>query len=177
MPAIGPEFNFCRRCGSKLQHHGAHFTCGNGHIIYANAVPAVAMLLLNSANQVLVGRRALDPHEGMADFPGGFCGQTETLEDAIAREIAEETGLTPQQYDKPQFLLSGIDHYPYRGETVIVISSVFMARTLNDDVAVTANDDIAQLHFTDLVDLDVNTLAFPSLQQAYLAVKELVYGK
>lgn len=55
----------------------------------------VKAVLLNSRNQVLVLRRATgeNSNAGLWDLPGGGVEKGETLEEALKREIKEETGL------------------------------------------------------------------------------------
>lgn len=43
--------------------------------------------------QVLLIRRGRDPYQGHWALPGGFCEPTESVEQAAARELEEETGV------------------------------------------------------------------------------------
>lgn len=44
-------------------------------------------------SHILMGRRNKDPNRGMLVFHGGHVEENESLEDALRREIREETGL------------------------------------------------------------------------------------
>ena len=55
-------------------------------------VPAVSVAVVNG-DRVLLVRRAHAPSQGLYAFPGGKVEQGETLEEAVRRELKEETGL------------------------------------------------------------------------------------
>ena len=56
-------------------------------------IVGVGAVVLNSAGQVLLARRGHAPLEGEWSLPGGAVEVGETLEEALAREIREETGV------------------------------------------------------------------------------------
>jgi ADP-ribose pyrophosphatase YjhB (NUDIX family) len=64
-----------------------------GRSTYLAAKPAACGVLLDADGRVLLGRRAHDPGAGLLDVLGGFMEPAETPEQAIARELLEETGL------------------------------------------------------------------------------------
>jgi 8-oxo-dGTP diphosphatase len=56
-------------------------------------VDAVVFRKNETSNEVLLIKRGHYPYEGMWALPGGFVDMEETLEEAIVRELEEETGL------------------------------------------------------------------------------------
>lgn len=157
--------NFCRRCGAKLtrQVHAHHYVCENGHTIFGNASPAIGVIIMNDKREVLLLRRAIDPGKGKFDVPGGFCDGAETAEAAIIRELKEEVGLSPGDYETPRFVLSGIDTYDYGGETIPVLSLVYVAAMKTSKRPVAA-DDAASADWVPLHEVDTDEVYFPSIR-------------
>jgi ADP-ribose pyrophosphatase YjhB (NUDIX family) len=89
---------FCSYCGEKLIHksfqeknHRYCQTCDRIH--YENPFPAVAALVPNQDGQLLLVKRAVEPAKGTWCLPGGFIEIDESIEEAVLRELKEETGI------------------------------------------------------------------------------------
>ncbi|WGL51452.1 NAD(+) diphosphatase [Nocardioides sp. BP30] len=90
---------FCARCGLPLDpvKEGHELLCGNGHTTFPRTDPAVIMLITHGEpgavdERCLLGRH---PHWPAGRFStlAGFCEPGESLEDAVRREVREETGV------------------------------------------------------------------------------------
>ena len=88
---------FCGACGTPtVSAQGGHVRkcrnpdCGISH--FPRTDPAVIMLIHDGGERCLLGRQAIWP-AGMHSTLAGFVEPGESLEDAVARETAEEVGL------------------------------------------------------------------------------------
>lgn len=96
---------FCSRCGGALYPRAAghELACEQGHVHYPRTDPAVIMLITHGdpgtpEERCLLGRQAVWP-EGRFSTLAGFCEPGETLEDAVRREVAEESGIRVGRVD------------------------------------------------------------------------------
>ena len=70
-------------------------------------LPAVSVAVFNDGAFMLV-RRGREPSKGLFAFPGGRVDAGEGDEDAVRRELAEETGLTAETaHPRAEFNLPG----------------------------------------------------------------------
>jgi NAD+ diphosphatase len=91
---------FCPRCGGALEmrasgHELKCVDCGRSQ--FPRSDPAVIMVVAHGEpgsdeERCLLGRQSAWP-EGRFSTLAGFCEPGETLEDAVRREVAEETGV------------------------------------------------------------------------------------
>lgn len=97
---VEPEpfaWNYCPICGAALVLRGdgerERPHCGTcRRFYYRNPVPAVCCILTRG-NELLLAQRGVEPQRGAWGLPGGFMELGETTEEAVAREILEETHL------------------------------------------------------------------------------------
>ena len=91
---------FCPRCGGQLEstHEGHELTCAScGKSQFPRTDPAVIMAITlgepgSEDERILLGRNASWPENRFSTL-AGFCEPGETLEDAVRREVMEETGV------------------------------------------------------------------------------------
>jgi 8-oxo-dGTP diphosphatase len=108
----------CLRCGtvlvSRAIDHRERPTCpACGWTLFLDPkVAAAAVLELNGG--ILLCRRAIEPGFGKWSFPAGFVDRGEVVEEALRREIREETGL-----DAALDGLVGV--YSHAGNPVVLI--------------------------------------------------------
>jgi 8-oxo-dGTP diphosphatase len=87
-------WRFCPRCAEPLTPAGGRVDCAAcGFVAYASSAPTASALCVDGEGSLLLVRRAVEPFRGRWDIPGGFLEEHEPPEDALRREMAEETGL------------------------------------------------------------------------------------
>jgi ADP-ribose pyrophosphatase YjhB (NUDIX family) len=90
-------WNYCPTCGAKLtvaddgERPRPHCAACN-RFFYSNPVPAACCFVARE-DAVLFARRAVEPCLGEWSLPGGFVEVGETTEEAVLRELEEETSL------------------------------------------------------------------------------------
>lgn len=130
-------------------------------------VDAVVFAVSATGTEVLLIERAEYPFKGQWAVPGGFVEMDEDLEDAAARELAEETGLTGVQLEQMHtFGKCGRDP---RGRLITI---VFMGVVTEGRDKIRAGDDAAKAKWFDIKELPEN-MAFDHDEMLRLAVEKL----
>jgi len=100
-------------------------------------VDAAVLVKQNKQWFILLIERKHDPYKGCYALPGGFVEEDETLEEAIKRELQEETNLTLNNMQ--QFRAYSRPDRDPRGRTI----SVIFTSILDTLTAAVAGDDAA----------------------------------
>ncbi len=140
------QFHFCPKCGSKnfIENNLKSKKCrGCGFTYYFNSSAAVVAVIVNAEGEILVATRAKDPAKGTFDLPGGFIDMYESGEEAVRREVHEETGLL---ITSAEYLFSIPNIYVYSGFEVHTLDIFFRCKADNfSDLK--AQDDVSELQF------------------------------
>ncbi len=151
------KFGYCPVCGSSHFENDSPKSkkcsaCGFEY--FMNPAAAVVAFITNRRGELLVERRKLEPAKGTLDLPGGFADVLETAEEAVAREVMEETGL---KVVGASYLFSLPNTYRYSGLDVQTLDMFFSCK-IENDTALKAGDDAADCFW--LAPADVHTEQF-----------------
>jgi len=103
------------------------------------AVTVDAAILTEKENEmwVLLIQRKREPFKDYWALPGGFVDENETLEEAIVREVREETGIILSLNEIQQFKAYSDPHRDPRQRTITMVFVAFVA----SDIFFEAGDD------------------------------------
>ncbi|MCC9645300.1 NUDIX domain-containing protein [Rhodopirellula sp. JC740] len=159
--AIEDAFRFCPSCQAPNQSPGTiPFRCEQcGFAFFFGPVAAVGGLIVNQDQELLLVRRARDPGKGQWGLPGGFVDRGESIEDALRREVTEETQLTIASL---RLLTTGPNHYTYQGVTADVVDLFFVCRVEDEDSVELEPTELSDYRWCVPTKRELNNMAFPS---------------
>jgi len=165
MKSIEAFYRYCPACSAASSDVGSvPFRCREcGFAQFFGPVAAVGALVVDRCGKLLLVKRARDPGKGKWGLPGGFVDRDETAEEAMRREVREETQLEVEQ---ASYLVSYPNQYNYRGEVSPVIDLFFTA-TVCEGQTVTLEEAELQHHvWADPPGDYLDHMAFPSNRKA-----------
>lgn len=162
---IEDAFRHCPRCGVKSDRPGqVPFRCSEcDYTQFFGPVAAVGGLIVNEHEQLLLVRRSRNPGKGQWGLPGGFVDRGETIEQALAREVVEETNLELLDH---QLLTTFPNQYDYRGVITQVIDLFYVCRASDPESVQLEPDELDDYTWAEPDRVPLNNLAFVSNRKA-----------
>jgi mutator protein MutT len=165
------QFTYCPKCGSSrfVENNFKSKRCEEcGFVYYFNSCGATVAFILNDRNELLVATRAHEPATGTLDLPGGFIDMDETAEEAVIREVNEETGL---DITRVKYLFSLPNIYLFSGFEVHTIDLFFRCET-TEISSLKAGDDVAKLEFIKIEDIRPGLFGLDSVRKGVMILME-----
>ena len=113
---------------------------------HRNPVPTVDAIM-QQGSKILMIRRKKEPFRDNLALPGGFVSEGETAEDAVRREVREETSLEIEP-----IAILGVYSDPARDPRGHILTVVFVTIVVGGKEE--ASDDAAGLEWIELADLE-----------------------
>ena len=166
-------FRHCPVCGKEgfaINNVKSKRCEGCGFVLYFNAISATVAVIMNEKDELLVARRAKEPAKGTLDLPGGFADSMETAEEAVTREVLEESGL---RVTETKYLFSLPNKYLYSGFEEHTLDMFFLCRVESGDCPI-ANDDVEELAWMSLDDIRPELFGLQSIRKGVTLLKERI---
>lgn len=158
---IEKAFRYCPSCQTPNDNPGEiPFRCHEcGFAFFFGPVAAVGGLIVNEDQELLLVRRARDPGKGQWGLPGGFVDRGESIEEALRREVTEETQLKVTELS---LLTTGPNNYTYAGVTADVIDLFFVCKVHANAKIQLEPSELTEFKWCVPTKRELNNMAFPS---------------
>ncbi|QDT09579.1 NUDIX hydrolase [Planctomycetes bacterium K23_9] len=162
---IESVYRFCPRCGAESRDVGSvPFRCHSCQFsLFFGPVAAVGGLVVDAEQRLLLVRRSRDPGKGLWGLPGGFVDRDENVEEALAREVIEETQLV---VTSSKLLMTGPNQYNYQGVVSPVIDLFYLCEVADSTVINLAADELDQFVWVQPGPEYLESMAFESNRRA-----------
>ncbi|TCJ13705.1 NUDIX domain-containing protein [Rubrobacter taiwanensis] len=155
------EFEFCPRCGGRLELREVKAgeperpVCSECGFVFYLGPKLAAGAIFELGGGIVMIRRAIEPGYGRWTFPGGYVDRREVVEEAVRREILEETGVEVEVVG-----LQGLYSYV---DTAVALA-VYTAEVRGGEPA--PLDEVLEVRSFAPEEIPWDKLAFPSTRDA-----------
>jgi ADP-ribose pyrophosphatase YjhB (NUDIX family) len=152
--------NFCPDCGAPVTRRWVNAdereraVCTSCQRVHYENPSILVTAMITWQQRLLMCRRAHEPYSGLWCAPGGFMEQEETLEEAAARELVEETGV---RIDPDELTLYTITNLPTISEVYVVF------RGSVSEPTVSIGSESLDARFFSQAEIPWQELAYPEL--------------
>lgn len=164
---LPPEhFKYCPACGKETgPHEGKSLKCPSCDFTYFfNPTIGTAGFIENPEGRILLIKRGKDPAKGKLAPPGGFADMGESAEEALTREVREETGVSVAKW---HYISSAVNWYTYKEVTYPVLDFFYSARIAETGDLELCEDETSGADWYPKQSINPSELAFPSMQEAF----------
>ena len=157
-------FKFCMVCGGEFKTNSdIEKECTKcGYIYFIASKPCAGGLVINEKKEVLLIKRKRNPFKGSLDIPAGFADGSETLEEALKREMMEEVGLEVNNY---KYFKSAVGDYDYKGIIKKYLCAFFIIKVNSQDYKMMAGDDAESCRFYNINEIDMHEIKFETTRR------------
>jgi mutator protein MutT len=140
--------------------------------ITMNMLHLAAYGLIIRDESLLLIKKTRGPFQGLLDLPGGKIQENETIEQALQREILEETGITAHTFTLLDNYYNLVPHAPHNLQHIGLVYTVTDYSDAPIDHAVVSSDS-EQPGWYDIAELTQDHLT-PFAHKAVLYLKEIL---
>jgi ADP-ribose pyrophosphatase YjhB (NUDIX family) len=161
-------FKHCTECGSAglWAQSSREFVCAAcGFRHFVTPIPAACALLLDAHDRLLLTRRAHEPGLGRLCVPGGVIEGGESGEEACAREVREEVGLSLAAAEF-RYWMSLPNRYPFQGFIWPTLDLFYCARVPSFDEVMADASEVCEWMAVPLPEVPLAEFAFISNAEA-----------
>lgn len=150
----------------KKLDHTSHPVCSAcGFIFFQNSKPTASPLILNEDNEVLLIKRAINPHFGAWDIPGGFLDEGEDPIIGLKRETMEELSV---EIEPVEITAICVDEYPSADGTAYTLNLFYKSKIISGEIKL--NEESSEFAWFGQDDIPWKQLAF---YNTALSIKKL----
>lgn len=165
MQRLPDVFLYCPKCGRSAESSGKNpFHCAACHFkFFFGPTVAVGAIVADDQGRILFLKRARNPGLGKYGIPGGFVDEGESTEDALIREVREETNL---KVESLRYLATFPNSYPYQGVLYPVADIFYECHVTGYDTIALQAGEVDGYLFCHPTEKELDNMAFVSNRRA-----------